>query len=203
MSTRILVAVVVTFHTIILPTFLMVFVVQTYESRARQPAVVNREHLVTDQTPLPLLDSPEPFHDPSPEPALCDDPPQRENQSQSELVAVAHVRRSVVEQALENLYDLNHGLRILPYERNRRVVGVKLYGVRSRSIVGVAGFRNGDVITTLNGEPVMGTSTITRLFPRLPTILEIGIIRRGRPGRLVVLIEDDPPLDRVTRASLD
>lgn len=197
MSYRTLIAVVFTFHTLVLPLFMMVFLIQIYDGQPRRPIILSQQSPTIDQpahTPVPL---PAPSLDPSPEPAL------REAPAQSEWLAIAHVRRSTVEEALENLYDLNPSLRILPYERNHRPVGVKIYGVRRRSIVGAAGFRNGDVINTINGVPITTPNCFDHLMPWPPRVVEIGVTRRGRQGKVVVLIEDEPPLDSVTQVTFE
>lgn len=198
MSYRALVVVFVTFHTLVLPFFLMIFLIQSFESPSRQPPHAARPPAIIKQpTPPPHL-QPTPPLDPSPEPAVV-----REAPAQSEWVAVAHVSRSTVELALSNLYELNPSLRILPYERDHRPVGVKLFGIRRHSILGAAGFVNGDVIHTINGEPVMNPNCCDQVLATPPQVVELGVTRRGRPGRLVVLIEDEPPADRVTQVAFD
>jgi general secretion pathway protein C len=48
-------------------------------------------------------------------------------------------------------------LRLEPVEQEARVVGMRVFGVRAGSIVDVLGFRNGDVLESVNGAPVAET----------------------------------------------
>ena len=78
-------------------------------------------------------------------------------------------------------------VRIIPLASNGRIVGVKLYGVRPRSLLDEVGLENGDVLLAVDGVEMIDDPT-SELFPfpgaRRMVVLEIA--RGGEPRILVV-----------------
>jgi general secretion pathway protein C len=61
------------------------------------------------------------------------------------------VQRALVDQLLANQAKLLRGTRIVPQEKDGKVVGSKLYGIQRRSLLGKLGIQNGDTLRTING----------------------------------------------------
>lgn len=62
------------------------------------------------------------------------------------------VTRKRLDAALASL-DLGRHCYFLPVEGSGRVVGVKVYGMKPDSLPALAGLRNGDMISEINGIP--------------------------------------------------
>jgi hypothetical protein len=61
------------------------------------------------------------------------------------------IDRTLVDRVAADLMHFIGSVRIVPHEENGRVVGMKLYGVRFRELLGKLGVQNGDLIRTING----------------------------------------------------
>lgn len=93
------------------------------------------------------------------------------------------VDRSVVDQILENQATLMRSARIVPETQDGQVVGVRLFGIRPDTLLGVLGMQNGDRLETINGFPMASPEKALEAYSRLRTSdkLTVTVSRRGKP----------------------
>ncbi len=93
------------------------------------------------------------------------------------------IDRSLVNQIIENQAALMRTARIVPHEENGQVVGVKMYGIRRRALLGRLGLMNGDTLRTINGFDMGSPDSALEAYSRLREAdnLTLSIIRRGQP----------------------
>jgi general secretion pathway protein C len=92
-----------------------------------------------------------------------------------------NVDRGVVDKILENQAELMRQARIVPEQENGKVVGIRLFGVRPDTLLGVLGMENGDRLQTINGFDMTSPEKALEAYARLRTAdhLTIQINRRG------------------------
>ena len=97
-----------------------------------------------------------------------------------------NVDRGVVDKILENQAELMKQARIVPEQENGKVVGIRLYGVRPDTLLGVLGMENGDRLEKINGFEMASPEKALEAYARLRTAdhLTIAINRRGQPTNL-------------------
>jgi general secretion pathway protein C len=97
-----------------------------------------------------------------------------------------NVDRSVVDRILENQAELMRQARIVPEQENGKVVGIRLFGVRPDTLLGVLGMENGDRLEKINGFEMASPEKALEAYARLRTAdkLTIQINRRGQPMNL-------------------
>ena len=91
------------------------------------------------------------------------------------------VDRGVVDKILENQAELMRQARIMPEQENGKVVGIRLYGVRPDTLLGVLGMENGDRLEKINGFDMTSPEKALEAYARLRTAdhLTISLNRRG------------------------
>ncbi len=96
------------------------------------------------------------------------------------------IDRSVVDRILENQADLMRTARIVPEQENGKVVGIRLFGVRPDTLLGVIGMQNGDRLQTINGFDMASPEKALEAYARLRTAdkLTVSINRGGQPVNL-------------------
>lgn len=86
--------------------------------------------------------------------------------------------------------ELLSGARIVPSLHR----GLSLCSVRPGSLLAAIGLENGDVLREVNGVSALSSATeVLELLTRperMPSFLDISLVRRGTPVRVVVLIHD-------------
>jgi general secretion pathway protein C len=94
-----------------------------------------------------------------------------------------NVSRSLLDKVLGNQAELMRAARIIPFEENGRVVGVKVYGIRRSSLLGKLGVQNGDVLRTINGFDLSSPDSALEAYTKLREMdqFSIAMIRRGQP----------------------
>jgi general secretion pathway protein C len=94
-----------------------------------------------------------------------------------------NVDRSVVDKILENQAELMRSARIVPEQRDGKVVGVRLFGIRPNTLLGTLGFQNGDRLETVNGFNMSSPEKALEAYARLRTApnLNVKVSRRGQP----------------------
>jgi len=94
-----------------------------------------------------------------------------------------HVDRSVVDKILENQADLMRSARIVPEQKDGKVVGVRLFGIRPDTLLGTLGLQNGDRLETINGFNMASPEKALEAYARLRTAgnLNVKVTRRGAP----------------------
>lgn len=94
-----------------------------------------------------------------------------------------NIDRSVVDQILENQAELMKSARIVPEQKDGKVVGVRLFGIRPDTLLGQLGLQNGDRLETLNGFNMASPEKALEAYARLRTAsaLNVKVNRRGAP----------------------
>ncbi len=97
-----------------------------------------------------------------------------------------NVDRGVVDKILENQAELMKTARIVPEQENGKVVGIRLFGVRPDTLLGVLGMENGDRLEKINGFDMTSPEKALEAYARLRTAdhLTINVNRRGAPLNL-------------------
>jgi general secretion pathway protein C len=101
------------------------------------------------------------------------------------------VRRSFVDQLLQNPSEILAARRIIPHAENGQVVGLKLYGIRRHSLLARLGLQNGDSLRTINGYAMSSLDTALEAYAKLrgANRLSVTVERRGRSVILDYAIE--------------
>ena len=94
-----------------------------------------------------------------------------------------HVDRSVVDKILEDQTELMRSARIVPEQKDGKVVGVRLFGIRPDTLLGKLGLQNGDRLETINGYNMASPEKALEAYARLRTAngLSVKVNRRGSP----------------------
>jgi general secretion pathway protein C len=97
-----------------------------------------------------------------------------------------NIDRGVVDKILENQADLMRQARIVPEQENGKMVGIRLFGVRPETLLGVLGMENGDRLQTINGFDMTSPEKALEAYARLRTAdqLVVQVNRRGQNTNL-------------------
>ena len=92
-----------------------------------------------------------------------------------------NIDRSVVDKILENQADLMKQARIVPEQENGKMVGIRMFGVRPETLLGVLGMENGDRLQTINGFDMTSPEKALEAYARLRTAdhLTVQVNRKG------------------------
>jgi len=109
-------------------------------------------------------------------------PPEIASKIQKVSETEFNVERSVVDTILENQAELMRSARIVPEKEGDKVVGIRLFGVRSDSLLGTLGLENGDRLQTINGFDMSSPEKALEAYARLRTAdhLTVTVNRRGK-----------------------
>ncbi|HLV20931.1 MAG TPA: type II secretion system protein GspC [Polyangiaceae bacterium] len=93
-----------------------------------------------------------------------------------------HVDRAVVDKILENQAELMRSARIVPEQKDGKVVGIRLFGIRPDTLLGTLGFQNGDRLESINGFNMASPEKALEAYARLRTAsnLAVKVNRRGQ-----------------------
>ncbi|HMA94433.1 MAG TPA: type II secretion system protein GspC [Polyangiaceae bacterium] len=94
-----------------------------------------------------------------------------------------HVDRAVVEKILSDQSELMKSARVVPDTQDGKIVGVRLFGIRPDTLLGVLGLQNGDRLETINGFDMASPEKALEAYMRLRTAdgLKVQLNRRGAP----------------------
>lgn len=94
-----------------------------------------------------------------------------------------NIDRSVVDRILENQTELMRSARIVPEQKDGKVVGVRLFGIRPDTLLGTLGLQNGDRLESINGFNMASPEKALEAYARLRTAsaLNVKVNRRGSP----------------------
>jgi general secretion pathway protein C len=97
-----------------------------------------------------------------------------------------NVDRGVVDKILENQAELMRQARIVPEQENGKIVGIRLFGVRPDTLLGVLGMENGDRLEKINGFDMTSPEKALEAYARLRTAdhLTVSVNRRGAATNL-------------------
>lgn len=101
------------------------------------------------------------------------------------------VDRSAVDKILENQADLMKSARIVPEQKDGKVVGIRLFGVRPETLLGQLGLANGDRLERINGFDMGSPEKALEAYARLRTAesLTLEVNRRGKPTKINIKIK--------------
>jgi general secretion pathway protein C len=93
-----------------------------------------------------------------------------------------NVDRSVVDKILENQAELMRSARIVPEQKDGKVVGIRLFGIRPDTLLGSLGLQNGDRLESINGFNMASPEKALEAYARLRTAsnLNVKVSRRGQ-----------------------
>lgn len=91
-----------------------------------------------------------------------------------------------VQKSLDNMNRLMTQIRVVPNFQGGKADGFKVFAIKPRSIFAQLGLRNGDVIRSVNGDPISDPSKAFTLLQGLrdESELSVKITRRGRDQTL-------------------
>jgi general secretion pathway protein C len=94
-----------------------------------------------------------------------------------------HIDRSAVDKILEDQGNLMKSARIVPEQKDGKVVGIRLFGVRPDTLLGTLGLQNGDRLEQINGFDMGSPEKALEAYARLRTApnLTVKVNRRGQP----------------------
>jgi general secretion pathway protein C len=140
-----------------------------------QALLFKEQQKATPAAPPPAASSPAPGGPASLDPAIA--------KGISKVSATEfNVDRGVVDKILENQADLMRQARIVPEQENGKVVGIRLFGVRPDTLLGVLGMENGDRLQTINGFDMASPEKALEAYARLRTAdhLTVQVNRKGQ-----------------------
>ena len=93
------------------------------------------------------------------------------------------VKRALVDSVLDRKHMLMRFARVVPHERGGEVVGVKVYGIRRKSLFGMLGLQNGDLVKDFNGNHMRSPKGALQAYTGLRTAATwvVHLERRGKP----------------------
>jgi general secretion pathway protein C len=93
------------------------------------------------------------------------------------------IERSVIDSILENQAQLMRTARIVPEQKDGKTVGIRLFGIRSDTLLGTLGMQNGDRLEQINGFDMASPEKALEAYARLRTAtsLTVQLTRRGKP----------------------
>ncbi len=93
------------------------------------------------------------------------------------------VDRSVVDKILADQAVLMKSARIVPEQKDGKVVGIRMFGIRDDTLLGTLGFQNGDRLESINGFDMTSPEKALEAYARLRTAgnLKVQINRSGKP----------------------
>lgn len=101
------------------------------------------------------------------------------------------IDRSAVDTILERQGDLMKSARIVPEQKDGKVVGIRLFGVRPDTLLGTLGLQNGDRLEQINGFDMGSPEKALEAYARLRTAgnLTVKVNRRGSPMTIAIKIK--------------
>ena len=118
---------------------------------------------------------------------VIDDAPARTSDSSTSVVAEGDtvvVDEGEVDRALENLPLLLTQARAVPYFKEGRSVGLRMFAIKSGSLFEKIGLKNGDILKSINGNSLGDITQAMKLFETLKQERNIGVVvERDRQDR--------------------
>ena len=94
-----------------------------------------------------------------------------------------HVDHAVIDNILEHQADLMKSARIVPEQKDGKVLGIRLFGIRPDTLLGTLGIQNGDRLESINGFNMGSPEKALEAYARLRTAtsLNVKVSRKGAP----------------------
>ncbi len=86
------------------------------------------------------------------------------------------VEEAELDKALENLPLLLTQARAVPYFKEGKAIGLRMFAIRSGSLFEKIGLRNGDILKSVNGNSMGDLSQAMKLFEKLKEERSLGVI---------------------------
>jgi general secretion pathway protein C len=93
------------------------------------------------------------------------------------------MHRTTLDGLLEDQAQLMRSARVVPEQRDGKIAGVRIFGVRPGTLMDAIGFENGDMLLRVNGYDVTSPDHALEAYARLRSSdrLYVEIERRGTP----------------------
>jgi len=100
------------------------------------------------------------------------------------------ISRRGADAALANLAAVAHSLRAVPESKDNRPVGFRLVGMKPSGLLLRLGFRNGDVVESVNGRELTAPDKAIEAYSKLrsTTDFNVRLLRNGKPLSIEVKI---------------
>lgn len=100
--------------------------------------------------------------------------------------------RALLDDILSNPAAVASQARVVPSMRDGKSAGFKFYGIRPGSVPKLLGFKNGDLLETVNGEAFDSVDQAMALYTKFrdSTTLKLGLVRKGEHLSLSIEFED-------------
>jgi general secretion pathway protein C len=94
-----------------------------------------------------------------------------------------HVDHAVIDNILEHQAELMKSARIVPEQKDGKVLGIRLFGIRPDTLLGSLGIQNGDRLESINGFNMGSPEKALEAYARLRTAqsLNVKVSRKGAP----------------------
>lgn len=101
------------------------------------------------------------------------------------------VARSLVERFRQDPDLLVRATRLVPELKNDRIIGVRIFGVHEDTLSGALGFRNGDRVLKINGQPAVGLDRWQDVHAIIvgASSIRVELERQNQPLELVFVSE--------------
>ncbi len=101
------------------------------------------------------------------------------------------IDRSAVDKILNDQASLMRSARIVPEQKDGKTIGIRLFGVRPDTLLGVLGLKNGDRLEQINGFEMGDPQKALQAYARLRTAenLKLTLNRRGKPTTINIAIK--------------
>ena len=94
------------------------------------------------------------------------------------------VDESELNEALENIPLLMTQARAIPYFKDGKSIGLRLFAIKNGSLFEKIGLKNGDILKSINGNSLGDITQAVKLFEKLREERSIKVIlERGRQDR--------------------
>jgi general secretion pathway protein C len=91
-----------------------------------------------------------------------------------------NIDRSVVDTILENQAELMKYTRIVPETKDGKVLGIRLFGIKSETLLAALGLQNGDRLESINGFNMGSPEKALEAYARLRTASQLDVtVNRG------------------------
>jgi general secretion pathway protein C len=93
------------------------------------------------------------------------------------------IDHGVIDNILEHQAELMKSARIVPEQKDGKVLGIRLFGIRPDTLLGTLGIQNGDRLESINGFNMGSPEKALEAYARLRTAtsLNVKVSRRGAP----------------------
>ncbi len=94
-----------------------------------------------------------------------------------------NIDRNVVDKIIENQAELMKSARIVPEQKDGKIVGIRMLNIRPDTLLGKLGLQTGDMLRTINGFDMTSPEKALEAYAKLRTApqIQVGVVRNGQP----------------------